>query len=141
MPRRMAFALTITDFAFLAYWAVSALAAMGVLHLPGSVMYVEYNNPRVLAWNWSFLPLDLGFSLSGLGAVMAARRGSPLWRPLALISLIVTIAAGAMAISYWTLLGEFDPAWFLANTALIVWPLAFLPGLIRDLSEPGVARQ
>jgi hypothetical protein len=141
MPRRLAIALTITDMAFLAYWVLSALAAMGLLHLPASLMYDDYNNPRVVAWNWSFLPLDLAFSFSGLGAVMAARRGSPLWQPLALISLIVTIAAGGMAISYWTLLGEFDPSWFLANAALVIWPLAFLPGLICDLSASGLARQ
>ncbi len=141
MPRRLAVALTMTDVAFLAYWAVSGLAAFGMVHVPASLMYADYDNPRVVAWNWSFLPLDLAFSVSGLGAVLAARRGLPIWRPLALISLIVTIAAGLMAVSYWTLLREFDPSWFLANAALIVWPLAYLPGLICDLSEQGMARQ
>ena len=141
MPTGLAIALSVTDFVFLAYWALSALAASGVVHIPASLMYADYGNPRVVAWNWSFLPLDLAFSLSGLGAVAAARRGLPLWRPLALISLIVTIAAGLMAVSYWTLLCEFDPSWFLANAALIAWPLAFLPGLICDLSDPQMARQ
>ena len=46
-----------------------------------------------------------------------------------------------MAVSYWTLLGEFEPSWFLANAALIAWPLAFLPSLICDLSEPELAPQ
>ena len=57
------------------------------------------------------------------------------WRPLALISLILTMVAGGMAVGYWTLLGEFDPAWYLPNLALLLWPLAFLPGLMRDLSR------
>jgi hypothetical protein len=140
MPTGLMIALTGTDFAFLAYWALSALAASGVVHIPASLIYADYDNPRVVAWNWSFLPLDLAFSLSGLGAVAAARRGLPVWRPLALISLIVTIAAGLMAVSYWTLLREFEPSWFLANAALIAWPLAFLPGLICDLSEADLAR-
>jgi hypothetical protein len=36
-----------------------------------------------------------------------------------------------MAIGYWTILGEFDPAWYLPNLALAVWPLFFLPGLLN----------
>jgi hypothetical protein len=64
----------------------------------------------------------------------AARRGDPLWRPLALISLLLTTVAGLMAVAYWTLLGEFDPAWFLPNLVLLVWPLLFVPKIVRDLT-------
>jgi hypothetical protein len=88
-----------------------------------------------VAWNWSFLPVDLAFSILGLAAVRAARRGNPIWRPLALLSLAFTMVAGGMAVSYWTLLGEFDPSWFLPNLALVIWPLFFLPGLVRDLAR------
>jgi len=28
-------------------------------------------------------------------------------------------------------MGEFDPSWFLPNLFVFVWPLFFLPGLIR----------
>lgn len=87
-----------------------------------------------MAWNWSFFPLDIAFSIIGLAAVRASRRNRPIWRPLALISLILTMVAGGMAVSYWALLGEFDPAWFLPNLALLLWPLIFLPGLIGQLS-------
>lgn len=131
MSRPLRAAFVITDTLFLAYWTASALVMLRVIHVPPSWMYAGYDQPRVVAWNWSFLPLDLAFSILGLAAVRAARRGHPGWRPLALLSLAFTMAAGGMAISYWALLGEFDPAWFIPNLALVVWPLAFLPGLLR----------
>jgi hypothetical protein len=97
-------------------------------------MYGGYGEARVAAWNWSFLPLDLAFSAAGFAAVAAARRGHGAWRPLALISLLLTCVAGGMAVTYWALLGEFDPAWFLPNAVLVLWPWWFLPGLVRALS-------
>lgn len=137
MGRRLAIALAVTDVLFLTYWAVAALSVAGLLHIPPQYMYVGYGEARVTAWNWSFLPLDLAFSVVGLLAVRAARRGDPLWRPLALISLILTQVAGLMAVGYWALMGEFDPSWFLPNLALVVWPAFFLPGLVCDLANPG----
>jgi len=136
MPRRLASALTLTDWLFLAYWATAALARAHLLTLPPTWMYAGYGEPRTDAWNWSFLPLDLAFSATGLAALHAARKNRPIWRPLALISLTLTITAGLMAVAYWTLLGEFDPAWFLPNAALIIWPLFFLPNLVRSLAAP-----
>ena len=135
MPRALAAALTITDLLFLTYWALSGLDAVGLIELPDSLMYAGHDQPRVVAWNWSFLPLDLAFSILGLMAVACARRGSGLWRPLALMSLTCTMIAGGMAVGYWTLLGEFDPGWFLPNLALLLWPLLFLPGLIRSMAQ------
>jgi hypothetical protein len=55
---------------------------------------------------------------------------------MAMISLCLTFVAGLMAIGYWTILGEFDPAWYLPNLALAVWPLFFLPGLLNDIVRP-----
>jgi hypothetical protein len=40
-----------------------------------------------------------------------------------------------MAIAYWTLLAEFDPAWFLPNLALAVWPLFFIGGLVIGAAQ------
>lgn len=141
MPRALAIALSLTDTAFLIYWSLSALNQAGVIHVPPSWMYAHWSEPRVAAWNWSFLPLDLAFSMTGFAALAAARRGSATWRPLSLLSLAFTLAAGAMAIGYWTLLGEFAPLWFLPNLALTLWPMAFLPGLVRGSSskEPSMA--
>jgi hypothetical protein len=136
MDRRLALALSATDLLFLAYWALAAASQFGLVEIPAAWLYAGYDQPRVVAWNWSFLPLDLAFSLTGLAAVAAARRGDPLWRPLCLVSLTLTMVAGLMAVSYWTLLGEFDPSWFLPNLALVVWPLFFLPRLVCDLGRP-----
>jgi hypothetical protein len=134
MPRTLSLALAITDGAFLLYWAASALAAAGALHLPPAFMYAGYGEVRVTAWNWSFMPLDVAFSVCGLAAVAASRHGDALWRPLALISLVLTSVTGGMAVGYWTLLREFDPAWFLPNLALLLWPVVYLPGLVRALA-------
>jgi hypothetical protein len=136
MPKSLAILLTGTDVAFVAYWSLSALAVLGFVHLPPEWMYAGYGDPVVAAWNWSFLPLDLGFSAFGLTAVRLARLGDPRWRPAALVSVSFTMAAGGMAVGYWTLLRQFDPAWFLPNLFLLVWPVFFLPGLLagRDRS-------
>ncbi|MBW8815627.1 MAG: DUF5360 family protein [Caulobacterales bacterium] len=137
MDRRLALALSITDVLFIAYWALAGAEQAGLVAVPKAWMYAGFDSPRVVAWNWSFLPIDLAFSATGLLAVRAARRGDPLWRPLSLISLVLTMVAGVMAVGYWALLGEFDPAWFLPNLALLLWPLAFLPRIVCDLGRPG----
>lgn len=131
MPGLLALSFTITDLLFLLYWSVSGLEQLGMIHIPGAWMYAHFDQPRVIAWNWSFLPVDLAFSVLGLSAVAAARRGQAVWRPLALLSLAFTMVAGGMAVSYWAILREFDPAWFLPNLVLVIWPLFFLPGLVR----------
>lgn len=139
MSRTLTTFMLATDLLFLAYWAVSIVAALGVMALPPELMYAGYQDPRVAAWNWSFLLPDLAFSATGIAAVAAARRGSPAWRPLAILSLAFTTTAGGMAVLYWTLLGEFDPDWYLPNLALLIWPLFFLPGLISAASRPAAA--
>ncbi len=126
MSVALRFALAFTDILFLVYWTVAACDAIGVIRVPADWLYANAHEPRVVAWNWSFLPLDLAFSATGLAAVRCAARDDGLWRPLALISLLLTMVAGGMAVGYWTLLGEFDPAWFLPNLALLIWPIFFI---------------
>jgi hypothetical protein len=133
MGKSLRLALSITDIVFLAYWLVSALHLAGVLPIPADWLYADVEDPRVVAWNWSFLPLDLAFSLTGLAAIRCARHGNSLWKPLALISLVLTMVAGGMAVGYWTLLREFDPFWFLPNLALLIWPVFFLGGVVASL--------
>jgi hypothetical protein len=135
MSRPLRFAILVTDTLFIAYWLINALAAVGVFQLPSEMMYRGYDQPNIIAWNWSFLPLDLAFSLCGLSAVAADRRGRRIWLPLALLSLAFTIAAGGMAIAYWTILGEFNPSWFIPNAIIFVWPFLFLPRLIRHFGS------
>ena len=136
MPRSLRVALTLTDCGFLLYWAVAALSAFGVVSIPGEWMYANHDQPDVIAWNWSFLPMDLAFSWCGLHALSLSKKGDGRWRPYALVSLILTMTAGGMACAYWALLGEFDPLWFGMNASLVVWPLFYL----RDFFSSEAAR-
>ena len=126
MPQSLRVLLYVTDVSFLLYWALAGLSQLGAIEIPPAWMYANYDKPDVIAWNWSFFPLDLAFSYCGLRAIAASRAGSELWRPYALVSLILTITAGGMAVGYWAILREFDPLWFGMNLSLVVWPLFYL---------------
>ncbi len=141
MPRSLAIAITVTDLAFILYWILASLSQAGILQIPPEWMYADYDQPDVIAWNWSFLPMDLAFSVFGLKAVVAARRGDPAWRPFAIVSLTLTMAAGGMAVSYWAILREFNPSWFFANLALVIWPLFFIRRLMSDGETKALAAQ
>lgn len=133
--RSLVWALAVTDALFLVYWLVAALAEAKLVTLPPSLMYAGYGDARVCAWNWSFFPLDLAFSVTGLVAARWARREDPRFRPLALVSLTLTVVAGLMAVSYWVLMGQIDLAWFLPNLVLALWPLPFIVSLVRELAR------
>jgi hypothetical protein len=140
MPRSLAIAISVTDVAFILYWCLAAFTQFGVLDIPQGWMYANYLRADVIAWNWSFFPMDIAFSVFGLRAVAASRRGDPRWRPFAIVSLTLTMAAGGMAVSYWALLREFDPLWFISNLVLVIWPLFYMSALFNmpaPLSEPG----
>ena len=130
MSRALRWTLGLIDGAMLVYWGVAALAAVGVVALPRAVMYDGYGTPVIDAWNWSFAPLDLLLAVTGVAAVRAARRHSPHWRGLAIVSLTLTGCAGGMAVSFWALRGEFDAAWWLPNLALVAVALVFVPRLL-----------
>lgn len=117
--------IVFTDVAMLSYWVITAAQALGVLDIPGAWLFSDYDDPVVVAWNWSFLPLDLLFSASGLGAAWLHRTGREGWRPLAVASLFFTWCAGFMAISFWLVRGEFDALWWGMNAFLMAWPTAF----------------
>ncbi len=135
MPRSLKYLLTITDVLFILYWTAAALSELHLISISPEYMYAGYENPRVVAWNWSFFPLDILFSIVGLLAIRADRLGNELWRPLATISLVLTATAGGMAVSYWTILGEFDPTWFIPNLLLLLWPICFLRTLVLQLAK------
>jgi Family of unknown function (DUF5360) len=115
-----------TDLGFIVYWLITAL------HLiPAQYLFQNYTNPILTAWNWSFLPLDLMVSVSGLAALWAYRQKLELWRSLALISLSLTFVSGLNAISFWLIRGDFDPTWWIPNLYLLIYPLFFLPKLLK----------
>jgi len=91
-------------------------------------MYSDYENSTVVAWNWSFFPIDVTFAISGLygryGNVTRDRQTI-----LSTFSLSLMFCAGLMAISFWVVVGSFDPFWWGMNLWLML--LAFFV-LARD---------
>jgi hypothetical protein len=126
---RLRYFFLVVDIGFLLYWLVS------LLHLiPPQLLFQDYDNPLLVAWNWSFLPLDLAISATGLFAVFRARRGKP-WRGLALISLTLTHCSGLLAVAFFALHRDFDPTWWGPNLFLLLYPLLFIPPLLRQLDR------
>ncbi len=121
-----------TDIGMLLYWAVTAAMALGVLALPGEWLFKDYHDPRVMAWNWSFFPLDILLSVTGLLALRMESANHSNWRVMAAVSLTLTFCAGLMAIAYWLIVRDFDPSWWIPNLFLMLWPLPFLFNLMRD---------
>jgi hypothetical protein len=118
----------IVDIGFLIYWIVTAF------HLiPAEYLYNDYTNLILINWNWSFFPLDILVSLTGLTSIYLYNRGSNKWKIISLISLLLTSVSGLQAISYWTLSHEFDFTWWVPNLFLLVYPLFFIPKLVREL--------
>lgn len=130
MSRNLILSIILTDIAYILYWIISAAMLFGIINVPEAYLYPGYHDPHLVAWNWSFLPLDLAAMAFGAWAIMASREKRE-WRTLAAVSLALWSTAGGMAIAYWTLMGEFDPSWFLPNLLVFVWPLFFLPSLVR----------
>lgn len=119
--------LVVVDVGFLAYWLVSALHL-----LPPDALYAHHDDPVMVAWNWSFLPLDLFVSASGLSSLWLARRADRRWPLLAMLSLAFTSASGLNAIAFWALSGDFDLAWWAPNLVLMLGPWPFVVALLRD---------
>lgn len=124
--------MRITDFGMLTYWGVTALMALSIISIPGEWLFKDYDDARVMAWNWSFLPIDLLLSITGIWALRLEGAGDQRWKIWAAISLTLTVCAGLMAISYWALVRDFDPAWWIPNLFLMIWPLPFLYQLASE---------
>ena len=120
----------LVDIGFIVYWLITAL------HLiPEKYLYNDYTNVILVNWNWSFLPLDLLISFTGLYSVYLNSKSLNKWEIYAFISLILTSVSGLQAISYWALSGEFDPAWWIPNLFLLLYPWIFIPNLLSDLEQ------
>ncbi len=120
----------VTDIAFIVYWTISALQL-----IPPQFLYSDYNNPILLAWNWSFLPLDLLISATGFAALWAYQRRLEIWHSLAIISLVLTFTSGLNAIAFWIIRHDFDLTWWLPNLYLMLYPLFFIPHLLKQSSQ------
>jgi hypothetical protein len=125
--KTLKFFFLVTDIGFILYWLIT------LLHLiPPEYLFQDYTNPILTAWNWSFLPLDLFVSATGLTSLLLYRRGDDRWKMIALISLVLTFASGLQAIAFWVLRGDFDPVWWIPNLYLMLYPPFFIAGLLRE---------
>jgi hypothetical protein len=123
----------LVDVGFILYWVVTALGVM-----PSEYLYNDYKNPILVAWNWSFFPIDILVSATGLCSLYWRRKGNPNWKKLALLSLGFTCASGLMAISFWTLTLDFKLEWWLPNLFLFIYPLYFISGLLTEEVDRGM---
>ncbi|EGL18282.1 MULTISPECIES: YvaD family protein [unclassified Paenibacillus] len=111
----------VTDIGFIVYWLVTFFHL-----LPDSALFKDYDNPVIVAWNWSFFPLDLLISFTGLFSIYLQRNKRAAWRSWALVSLVLTFCSGLQAIAFWGFSGDFDAAWWAFNLYLMIYPLFFL---------------
>ncbi len=117
----------ITDIGFILYWVITGLHC-----IPNEYLFKDYKNPILVAWNFSFLPLDLLISFTGLTSLFLYSRGKKIWIKMALISLVLTFCSGLQAIAFWTLRLDFDLNWWLPNLYLLIYPLFFIPSLLLN---------
>jgi hypothetical protein len=131
IPRLLTLHLFVTDVGFVLYWVATAFGLF-----PAAWLFKDHENPLLEAWNWSFAPIDLCASAMGFAGVALAN-GKQDWRPFILTSLVLTFCAGLMALSFWTLRGDFDPAWWVPNVYLALWPLLYVGSLICPVDREG----
>lgn len=117
----------VTDIGFILYWFVT-----GFHLIPESWAFKDYTNPIIVAWNWSFFPLDMFISATGLLSIYLYKTKNQLWKKTSLISLILTFASGLNAISFWVLRLDFDIMWWLPNLYLLIYPLFFIRKIVND---------
>ncbi len=130
-PRVIRHLMTVTEIGMLLYWMLAAALVLSVLSVPPEYMYSDYENPLVVAWNWSFFPIDVAFAVLGLVSRYATLRPG-LAQQLALIGATLMFCAGIMAISFWIMTGEFDPLWWGLNLWLILLSLTALRALLKE---------
>jgi hypothetical protein len=122
--------MLVTDVGFIAYWLIT------IAHLiPPESLFRDYANPIMVHWNWSFLPLDLLISATGITSLILLKRKNSVWRQLAIISLTLTSVSGLQAITFWAIAGDFDLWWWAPNLFLLLYPLYFLPRLVVGSSK------
>lgn len=130
MSRKLKGLFLLTDTAFIVYWLVTAL------HLiPPEYAYQDYNNKLLVIWNWSFFPLDLIISATGLLGLYYYRKSNAAWQPMVLISLVLTSCSGLQAISFWIIKQDYSLGWWIPNLFLLLYPLFFIPGLVHRMSS------
>jgi hypothetical protein len=135
MIRWLKIIMLTTDLGFIAYWGIT------IAHvIPPESLFNDYTNPIMVHWNWSFLPLDLFISATGLTSLVLLHRRKTVWRQFAIMSLVLTFVSGLQAIAFWAIAGDFNMSWWLPNGFLLAYPLIFLPRLIMQGSSQQLSR-
>jgi hypothetical protein len=116
----------VTDIGFIIYWLITLLKL-----IPDEYLYQDYTNELLIAWNWSFFPLDICVSFTGLLSLYLWEKQNDSWEKLALISLILTFCSGLQAISFWIIRKDFDITWWLPNLFLVIYPLFFIHKILK----------
>lgn len=129
MSRRLRALMLITDIGFILYWII-----IGLNVLPKEYLYEDYSNELLVAWNLSFIPLDILISFTGLMSIYFFKRKLRSWSSLCIISLSLTFCSGLQAIAFWGFRYDFDLFWWIPNLFLMIYPLFFLPNLMKNRS-------
>ncbi len=124
--KKLKYYFLIVDIGFILYWIITLLGV-----IPNEYLFKDYENPILVAWNWSFLPLDLFISCTGLTSLWMWKNKNKNWESMALISLVLTSCSGLQAVAFWTLRNDFDLSWWVPNLFLLTYPLFFIPGFIN----------
>lgn len=107
-----------TEIAMLLYWILAGALVLNVVSIDPSLMYSDYQNPLVVAWNWSFFPIDIAFAVIGLAARYVPMSGELRFK-LQITASVLMFCAGLMAISFWTITGDFSLTWWVMNIWLM----------------------
>ncbi len=121
LPRGLRTCFLLVDFAFLIYWTLSFFQL-----IPAKWLLMNADQPFLVDWNWSFLPLNLLIASTGFLTLFLAAKRSHKAVTMALISLIMTFCAGLQALSFWVLSGDFSWIWWIPNVFLVLYPIPFI---------------
>mgnify|MGYP001565579317 CR=1 FL=1 len=128
--RELKIIFLIVDISFILYWLITFFAL-----IPEPYLFKDYHNQILVTWNWSFLPLDLFISYTGLTSLILKNKKKHEWKLWALISLVLTFCSGLQAISFWAIQKDFDPTWWFFNGILLIYPLFFIKKLLKNIKE------
>lgn len=117
----------LVDIGFILYWIIIILKI-----IPGENLYNDYTNPILVHWNWSFFPLDMLVSATGLTSIYLFKRGNPRWKNLTLISLALTSCSGLQAISFWIYHHDYNWSWWAPNLFLLCYPIYFIIQIVKE---------
>jgi hypothetical protein len=120
----------VVDSGFIIYWSVTILNL-----IPEEYLFKDYTNPLLVAWNWSFFPLDILISFSGFYSIYLYQKQQKRWILIALISLVLTFCSGLQAIAFWILRADFDLNWWVPNLFLMIYPTFFIVNIVKKYDK------